>query len=177
MADGEEYLPVDSISADAIVKLAGDISADVKRFQGVQVDLKEFSLTVHYRNVELNIGRDLEEILAEIIKRTPFRLSPGRMCWEIKPAVEWDKGRAFQWISDRLKLSQADTFQLFVGDDRTDEDVFKFMRDYGFPILVVSEEKISNTYAKYKLNSQEEVLDLLNRLIVTVSNYRPIITN
>jgi trehalose 6-phosphate phosphatase len=86
------------------------------------------------------------------------------MCWEINPLISWNKGKAFSWIQNYLFEDDKCIFRLYIGDDRTDEDVFSILGDDDFSILVLSEERKSSTQANYKVNSQEEVAELLKKL-------------
>jgi len=45
---------------------------------------------------------------------------------EIRPKVNWDKGRALMYLLDTLGFDNFNNvFPLYLGDDRTDEDAFK----------------------------------------------------
>ncbi|MBA0834146.1 hypothetical protein Goarm_006526, partial [Gossypium armourianum] len=58
-----------------------------------------------------------------------------------------------------------DVFPVYIGDDRTDEDAFKILRDrgQGFGILVSKFPK--ETSASYSLQEPDEVMDFLRRLV------------
>lgn len=45
---------------------------------------------------------------------------------EIRPNVNWDKGRALMYLLDTLGFeSFNDVLPIYLGDDKTDEDAFK----------------------------------------------------
>jgi trehalose 6-phosphate synthase/phosphatase len=48
-----------------------------------------------------------------------------------------------------------------VGDDKTDEDMFKTLADRAITVKIGP----GHTAAQYSLSNQEEVIDLLNQLI------------
>lgn len=45
---------------------------------------------------------------------------------EIRPVIDWNKGKAVEFLLESLGLNDTDdVFPIYVGDDRTDEDAFK----------------------------------------------------
>jgi trehalose 6-phosphate phosphatase len=45
---------------------------------------------------------------------------------EIRPAIDWHKGKAVEFLKSQLG-SGSDDFSIYVGDDVTDEDAFKYV--------------------------------------------------
>ncbi|XP_045825049.1 probable trehalose-phosphate phosphatase J isoform X1 [Trifolium pratense] len=85
---------------------------------------------------------------------------------EIRPAIKWDKGKALEFLLESLGFANCnDVFPVYIGDDRTDEDAFKKLRDrgQGFGILVSKFPK--DTTASYSLQEPNEVMDFLQRLV------------
>jgi len=49
---------------------------------------------------------------------------------EIRPNVNWDKGRALVYLLDTLGFDNLNNvLPVYLGDDRTDEDAFKVLFD------------------------------------------------
>ena len=49
--------------------------------------------------------------------------------WEVKPKVDWDKGKALSYLLEALKLNdRKDVISMYLGDDVTDEDAFEVLR-------------------------------------------------
>lgn len=45
---------------------------------------------------------------------------------EVRPVIDWNKGKAVEFLMDSLGLSDCDdVLPIYIGDDRTDEDAFK----------------------------------------------------
>lgn len=45
---------------------------------------------------------------------------------EIRPTVNWDKGRALLYLLDNLGFdNSSDVLPIYIGDDKTDEDAFE----------------------------------------------------
>lgn len=162
--DGEEYKPLPREINVELAVLRERLEAASFALTGIYVEPKEYSLTVHYRAAPPGTGSRLEEILSASIEGTPFRLRAGRMCWEINPGVNWNKGSAYEWIRRHCLGDINPAFELYVGDDRTDEDVFPRLQDRGFPILVLSGEKSGSTAARFCINAQEEVGILVEKI-------------
>jgi trehalose 6-phosphate phosphatase len=92
-----------------------------------------------------------------------LRKTGGKKVFEIRPDVEWDKGRALLWLLNRLGLDAPDVVPLYLGDDLTDEDAFiATAARHGIPILVADPPR--STAAAYRLRNPTEVLDFLTRL-------------
>jgi len=48
---------------------------------------------------------------------------------EIRPVIDWNKGKAVEFLLESLSLSNRnDVLPIYVGDDKTDEDAFKVRR-------------------------------------------------
>uniref|UniRef100_A0A0E0LKQ6 Trehalose 6-phosphate phosphatase n=1 Tax=Oryza punctata TaxID=4537 RepID=A0A0E0LKQ6_ORYPU len=113
-----------------------------KAINGVKVENNKFCVSVHYRNVE-------EKVL------------------EIRPVIDWNKGNAVEFLLDSLDLANCkNVLPIYIGDDRTDEDAFKILRDdkRGFGILVSSVPK--DSHALYSLIDPSEVMEFLKRLVM-----------
>ncbi|KAJ1429499.1 Trehalose-phosphatase [Sesbania bispinosa] len=99
-----------------------------KRIKGSMVEDNMFCVSVHYRRVkkEEDVGV-LREIVESIMKDYPnFHISGGKKVMEIRPDVNWDKGRALMYLLGTLGFDTSnDVLPIYLGDDRTDEDAFK----------------------------------------------------
>jgi len=83
------------------------------------------------------------------------------MVIELKPNVEWDKGRAVGFISKHLTQDEAEGAAIYIGDDITDEDAFHVIEN-GAGILVGSHDE--DSAADYRLQNVDEVKDFLHQL-------------
>ncbi len=141
--------------------------------RGILVENKRLTLAVHYRMVSgKNIPRAcriLGSLLERYVVLDDLRLIPGKKVIEIIPPVDWNKGKCVTWLLDRLHDGRKtrDLIPVYIGDDVTDEDAFISLRGKGVTILV---GKRRETAAHYCLKNPEEVLDLLKRIVSTVTN-------
>jgi len=131
----------------------------VTRCVGSFIEEKTNTLAWHYRNTQVDLGftrsRELINNLSQFIQNTALQVIDGNKVVEVRMAG-FDKGTIAMKILNETKAD----FVLCIGDDTTDEDMFKALENYGYTIKIGSKR----TSAKYTLLSQQHVLPLLNQL-------------
>ncbi|XP_031110405.1 probable trehalose-phosphate phosphatase H [Ipomoea triloba] len=139
----------------------------IKSIPGATVEHNKFCVSVHFRCVEQNKWGELAQEVRSVLKQYPkLRLSQGRKVLEIRPTIKWDKGKALEFLLESLGYANCtDVFPVYIGDDRTDEDAFKVLRErgQGFGILVSKSPK--DTHASYSLQEPSEVMVFLRQLV------------
>jgi alpha,alpha-trehalase len=131
---------------------------------GARVERKRFAIANHYRNVADEDVPRVDEAVREVLALHPqLRLSHGKKVIELRPDIEWDKGRAVLWLLEALGLGAPDVLPFYLGDDVTDEDAFAMLTDLGIGIIVGAPSYRTN--ASYSLQNTEEVGVFLNQLI------------
>lgn len=125
---------------------------------GVQIEDKRFSLSVHYRHAQAaeRAQQDLEPLLATL--DPPPRLVAGKCVLNLMPPGAADKGRALEQVMQHLGAVRA----LYVGDDVTDEDVFRLARP---DVLSVRIELSQASRAAYYLEHIDHMPRLLDALL------------
>ncbi|XP_022774946.1 probable trehalose-phosphate phosphatase J isoform X2 [Durio zibethinus] len=155
-----EFLPM----IDEVYK---QLAETTKSTPGAKVENNKFCLSVHFRCVDEKKWSELAQQVRSVLKKYPkLRLTQGRKVLEIRPTIKWDKGKALEFLLESLGFANcANVFPVYIGDDRTDEDAFKILRDrgQGFGILVSKFPK--DTSASYSLQEPDEVMDFLRRLV------------
>ncbi|KAI0501002.1 hypothetical protein KFK09_019220 [Dendrobium nobile] len=155
-----EFLPMIDEVFRSLIKNTKDIL-------GSKVENNKFCVSVHYRLVDEKSWDLIAQRVLDILKNYPrLRLTYGRKVLEIRPVIDWNKGRAVEFLLESLGLNDRDdVLPIYVGDDRTDEDAFKVLRvgGKGFGILVSSVPKETNAY--YSLREPLEVMDFLISLV------------
>jgi len=152
----EDLVPAIASAAEEIRGSTGDIP-------GVLVEDKRYSLAVHYRLVGdarvPEVERAVDDALA---KRKGLRKARGKKIFELRPDIDWDKGRAVLWLLEALGLDGEEVVPVYIGDDVTDEDAFRALEGRGVGILV--SELPRSTAAHYTLQDPREVREVLDRL-------------
>ena len=130
---------------------------------GAMVEGKAFAVAVHYRLLPEDKAPDVKEAVNVVAAEYPaLRVTGGKKVLELRPRVEWDKGRAVLWLLRALKLDLADVRPIYIGDDVTDEDAFEALADHGIGILVRDGSR--ETAARYALDHPEDVRRFLEAL-------------
>jgi trehalose 6-phosphate phosphatase len=88
-----------------------------------------------------------------------LRKDAGKAVLELRPDVEWDKGRAVRWLLGRVAPSG---IGIYLGDDLTDETAFAALRGDGIGIAVGVTTR--ETLAELVLRDPEEVGSFLHHL-------------
>jgi trehalose 6-phosphate synthase/phosphatase len=153
-ADWKNYMDIDLSWKDKIKPVLDDY---VDRCPGSMVEEKQASVVWHYRNAEEEYAslriHELKDDLSEILKSDPkLQALQGKKVLEIK-SILYDKGTV---ASGMINEGNYD-FILALGDDNTDEDLFKVIPDYGCTIKVGL--RLSN--ARYSVRSQSQIKEIL----------------
>ncbi|KAI5669902.1 hypothetical protein M9H77_19755 [Catharanthus roseus] len=155
-----EFLPM----IDEVYKL---LVEKTKSTPGAKVENNKFCISVHFRCVDEKKWSELARQVKSVLENYPkLRLSPGRKVLEIRPVINWDKGKALEFLLESLGYANcSNVFPVYIGDDRTDEDAFKVLRKkgQGFGILVSKIPRETN--ASYSLQEPSEVMYFLRRLV------------
>ena len=134
---------------------------------GVIIEDKIYSVAVHYRQVADRDVGTVETAIDDVLSRRPeLRKSFGKKVFELRPNIDWNKGRALDWLLEALGLRRKKIVPLYIGDDVTDEDAFRVIRESGIGILVAEEPH--PTHASFHLRDTDEVgrfLEWLCRLL------------
>lgn len=157
----EHSLAVDYLSfLDRVEK---KLKERLRKIDGCRLERKRFSLAVHYRQVAKDRFPDVEKVVHESAQDFPeLRLSGGKKIFEFQPRVEWHKGKALLLLLEVLHLGQPDVLPLYIGDDQTDEDAFRVLKNRGVGILV--EVDFRPTAAHFSLKDPKAVQTFLQRI-------------
>jgi trehalose 6-phosphate phosphatase len=137
--------------------------------EGVCIEDKSYSLTVHYRQtIDHKLAEKALSAIFEKLSPVP-RIITGKFNISLLPANAGDKGFA---VAQLLLLSQKYR-ALYVGDDSTDEDVFSLHHPGLFTVRVGNEDGTAADYVIEDHQSIRQLLDLLLTLLPGSSRTQP----
>lgn len=159
---GEEFLPDLDQAEIAMRKALADTT-------GSTLERKTFEIAVHYRQVASDQVSNLEATVDQIVARHQGRLRkhPGKKVFQVQPDIDWDKGQAVLWLLEKLDLDQRDVLPIYIGDDTTDEDAFRTLRERpegGIGIVVLAGGDHGDTAAHWSLSDPKAVQHFLDQL-------------
>ncbi len=132
---------------------------------GVLIEPKRYALAVHYRLAATDDHPRVEMAVDQVAAAHPrLRKTGGKMVFELRPRLAWDKGKAVLWLLTALGLDRPDVLPFYLGDDLTDEDAFAALANQGIGI-VVGDPPAAAISARYRLDHPEEVRRFLAELI------------
>ena len=174
-------------AAETIESVCASLRDRLADVEGAIVEHKELSATVHYRQVAPGDVEDVSRTVREVVEEhdggraggsgrasgdgpdavgqpggDALRVEDGKQILELKPDVEWDKGRAVEWLRDVLVPEGERWHPIYVGDDVTDEDAFRALDGVGTSVRVGSPE--DETAADYLVDDPGAVTALLDWL-------------
>ena len=156
---GDEFLP-------ALDEALGRLNPLVEGVDGAFVERKRYAVAVHFRKAGAEAESRIREWVEEVEDQMPeLQATGGKMIFELRPALDWDKGKAILHLLEILDLEGERATPIYIGDDLTDEDAFRVVREDGIGIVVKGEGDDRTTAAKYSLENPSEVREFLNHLL------------
>jgi alpha,alpha-trehalase len=153
---GSDYLP-------ALDRAEKALRERLDETEGAQVERKKFAIAVHFRRVADDQLAKVERVVDEVLGQSEgLRKTGGKMIFELRPDIDWDKGKALGWLLRKLDLDRRDVVPIYLGDDLTDEDALREIDERGIGILVRDESR--PTHARYALEDTAEVRIFLQTL-------------
>ncbi|MFH1576472.1 MAG: trehalose-phosphatase [Candidatus Margulisiibacteriota bacterium] len=147
-----------------IAKIKKELTKELKGIKGTLVEDKTLTLSLHYRLVKAAALPKVKKIFSQVtepyLKSKKIRITEGKKVLEVRPNIDWDKGKAVLWFLEK-KFKGKRVFPIFIGDDTTDEDAFIALKDKGSTFRVGRSE---TTHAKHIIKDVDQVYHLLEFL-------------
>lgn len=157
---GAEWVMSKSLSDLWKPKIFPILESYADRVPGSLIEEKEFSLAWHYRKVDVDIGaswaQELMDHLTHFTANMDLQVVPGNKVIEIKSAGI-NKGEVSLGFVAEIRPD----FILAIGDDTTDEDMFKALPENAYTLKV----GVAQTHAHYNLRRQADVVAFLRGLV------------
>jgi len=155
--------------ADLLQAVRRELQTAAGEVEGALVEPKAVSVALHYRLVRAEDRPGVQQVVEQVLAAHPgeLKLTPGKMVYEVQPAVDWDKGKAVLYLLDALHLG-AEVLPLYLGDDVTDEHAFTALQGRGVGIVVAAAgDRVDAgraTAADYRLEGAGDVEAFLDAL-------------
>jgi trehalose 6-phosphate phosphatase len=138
------------------------------RTEGVIIEDKGYSISLHYRLVDPKViplvKESFKNAVSAYVHKKRIAVRDGKMVIEVRPPLDWDKGKAVLWILEKKHSvpKNVEMLATYVGDDLTDEDAFVALKNEGLTIVVGQTEQ---SEAQYYLNDTAEVIEFLRQIL------------
>jgi trehalose 6-phosphate phosphatase len=159
--DGAHHENADAAASIPVLdEAAAELADQLGHIPGVMVEHKRFGVAVHYRNAARDRVGEVAAAVRSAGQRTALRVTTGREVIELRPNVDWDKGKTLRWVLDCIRDDEQPDplLPIYFGDDITDEDAFDAVHDDGIAIVVRhTDDGDRATAANYALDNPEQV--------------------
>jgi len=149
-------------------RIKNQLENNFSKVKGVFVEDKKFSLALHFRLADRKqvpfIKTVFHESVILYLVRNKIKIRPGKKIIEVIPPVRWDKGKIVLWLLARQEALSKNNgiVPIYIGDDATDEDAFKALKNRGLTIFVGHTD---SSLAKYYVKDVEGVHNFLKFIL------------
>lgn len=158
---GDPFLP-------ALKEASLALTTFLDPIEGAFLEDKVYSLAIHYREVAADRHDEIRiAVEAEAARHPTLKRAGGKMIHELRPDIEWNKGTAVLHVMQALGLTAQDTAAFYIGDDETDEDALRAIKDTGIGIRVG--EPDGPTHAHFTLATPDDVRRFLKKVAETAT--------
>ncbi len=150
---------------ESIAAAARELNDVAMRTPGAIFENKRLTLSLHYRLVAPELAPSLIAEAERIATKHGLRTTHGRLVVETRPPIAVDKGTAVVTLAERLGARDRRASLLFAGDDVTDEDAHRALREFGGAVTIhVRGGPLRETAADWMVGSPEELGEWLAAL-------------
>jgi len=142
-------------------RITQNLQNSLKEIPGILFEEKGPILSVHYRNVDQKFFTQVPRVVeAELWRwRDRWKMASGKMVLEIRPKIDFNKGKA---VKEILKtFPSLGLLPIYLGDDQTDEDAFRVLKGQGISVFIGPGRYPSE--ADFFLQNPDEVQEFLFR--------------
>jgi len=142
-------------------RITRDLKNSFKEIPGILFEEKGPILSIHYRRVPKKFFVKIPQTIEGEIERwgNHWKITHGKMSLEIRPNVDFHKGKAVREILKAFPPEER--LSIYLGDDQTDEDAFRVFKTLGVSVFIGPGSFPSE--ANYFLRDPGEVQEFLSR--------------
>lgn len=159
---GEDWRLLKTMTSEWKTQVRPILQLYVDRLPGALLEEKEFSLAWHYRRADPEQGslraKELQDDLAEYTRNVDVQVLEGNKVIEVRNTGVNKGMAAMEWLRQ-----QSVDFVLAIGDDGTDEDLFRALPPSAYSVRV----GLAHTAARYHLGSHKAVRRMLREFTET----------
>jgi trehalose 6-phosphate phosphatase len=147
------------------------LSLTLGKIKGVLLEDKGFTISIHFRQVEEKNVNQVQQMVERVMQKPAsqglIKITPGKKVYEVRPAINWNKGKAIQLIMKKYGKGgrQSGLLPIYLGDDLTDEDGFRMINKYGSGVTAYVGEPRNDFSAQYYLKTTEEVTQFMAKIL------------
>ncbi len=127
------------------------------------MEYKGTAIAVHYRRVKpaqhARVKKLVRATAQPLLAGHGWKLTGGKMVIEIRPAAQWNKGNAVEWLWKHLAPR---ALPCYIGDDVTDEDAFRALGNKGITIKIGAGAR---SHARYRADRVDELIPWMEALL------------
>ncbi len=140
----------------SLIKVSSELKRATQEIKGVLIEDKKATVSVHYRKVTSQSPGSILKTVFKVLEPYPdlFAVTRGKKVYEIRPCIDWDKGKAVVKISQFFDF-KPEPLKIYIGDDCTDEDAFGVLGKNDISIRVGYRK---DSKARYFCRGSTEVL-------------------
>jgi trehalose 6-phosphate phosphatase len=130
---------------------------------GLLVEDKGLTGSIHYRRLSAPLPKELRDLVEHEVglKSRELRLTEGKKVFEIRPNIDWDKGKGVLELGRWLEIRRP-ALRIYIGDDQTDEDAFRALGGNDITIRV---GRRKDSFARSQLPGVAAVWKFLGALL------------
>lgn len=155
------------VARNALQEVGNLLRQRLGKIPGCLVEEKGVTVSIHYRRVPAQhvhqVRQNVRAVAEPYLRQKVLRLTRGKKVLELRPPIEWDKGKAVEAICRHVaqRAGSRRVLPVYCGDDVTDEDAFRALRHRGVTVRV---GRARQTAARYYMPSPEEMVRFLKAL-------------
>ena len=163
--------PAARIARHRLIGLASELKLTLKHIRNVFIENKRYTLTIHFRTVDRRLVPFVKEVVAHSVRPEAefLKTTLGKKVVEVRPSVRWNKGYAVLRVLKSLARNRLPLI-VYIGDDQTDEDAFRLLRNKGLTVVVGTRRKSAASFTLRNPQQVTRFLELLDTQLVRSAN-------